>query len=99
MDYNSGDIVRLGDLVEVELPDGQHQARVVMIGETGEHVSIAKDTVAWMTASGHVGKGRILIEWVTGNPLEHGDQNFAPVSNTLSLTLAGVVLRQRAVDT
>ena len=99
MNYDSGEMVCLGDIVEVDLWDGRHQARVVMIGETHQYAVIDSETAAWASESGHVGSKNILVEWSTGNPFEHDDKNFSPVANTLSLTLAGVVLKQRAEHT
>jgi hypothetical protein len=38
--YTSGEIVELGDIVKVSTPEGHSEARVVMLGETYEHLDI-----------------------------------------------------------
>ena len=37
MKYEDGQTVMLGDIVRVDLHDGDHVGRVIMIGDTGEY--------------------------------------------------------------
>jgi len=49
MRYRDGSTVRLGDIVNVPVPSGTAKARVVMLGETYEHLDIDAGFVAWVT--------------------------------------------------
>jgi hypothetical protein len=46
MRYQDGSEIRLGDIISVPTPDGAQQARVVMLGDTREHLEIDPDFVA-----------------------------------------------------
>lgn len=95
MKYEDGQTVMLGDIVRVDLHDGDHTGRVIMIGDTGEYDGVDARTAKWALESGHVGKQNIMLEWVEPNPLAHDDPKYAPVSNTLSTSLCGVVMTGR----
>ena len=92
MKYEDGQIVALGDIVTVGLHDGDHTGKIVLIGETGEHSGIDERTARWAIESGHVGKDKVMLEWIEPNPLAHDDPKCAPVSDTLSTCLCGMVL-------
>jgi len=66
-----------------------------MIGDSGEYFGIDDNTAAWALESGHVGKGKVMLEWTEPNPLAHDDPKYASVSNTLSTDLCGVVMIRR----
>lgn len=85
----------LGDIVRVGLHDGDHAGRVIIIGDTGECDGIDARTAKWALESGHVGKQNIMLQWCENNPLAHDDPKYAPVSNTLSTSLRGVVMIRR----
>ena len=95
MKYEDGQTVMLGDIVSLDLHDGDHAGRVIMMGDTGECDGVDARTAKWALESGHVGKQSIMLEWVEPNPLAHDDPKYAPVSNTLSTRLAGVALIRR----
>ena len=95
MKYDDGQTVMLGDIVRVDLHDGDHVGRVIMIGDTGEYDGVDTRTAKWALGSGCVGKQNIMIEWVEPNPLAHNDPKYAPVSNSLSTSLSGVSLIRR----
>lgn len=95
MKYEDCQTVMLGDIVRLDLHDGDHTGRVIMIGDTGEYDGIDAQTANWALESGHVGKQNIMLEWVELNPLAHNDPKYAPVSNTLSTSLRGVSLIRR----
>lgn len=96
MKYQAGDLIALGDIVGVPLWDGEHIAKVIMIGETGEFCSLDPDTAKWAQESGHLKSTSIMVEFLNSNPFEHSDPNYAPVSNTLALSPSDVLLKRRA---
>lgn len=95
MKYDDGQTVMLGDIVRVDLHDGDHVGRVIMIGDTGEYEGVDAQIAKWALESDHVGKQKILLEWVEPNPLANDDPKYAPVSNTLSTSLCGIVMTRR----
>jgi ribosomal 50S subunit-recycling heat shock protein len=42
MKYSDGSSVKLGDIIAIPLPSGTAKARVVMLGDTREHLDIDK---------------------------------------------------------
>lgn len=50
MHYHDGSPVALGDLVDVPIPSGTARARVVMLGETYEHLDIDPGFLSWIKA-------------------------------------------------
>ena len=48
MNYHDGSPARLGDIVRVPLPSGTARARIVMIGDTYEHLDIDPGFVSWV---------------------------------------------------
>ena len=99
MHYEDGQIVRLGDVINIGLADGVHRARVVLLGETGTFVDIDEKTAEWAIESKHVDKNSIMPVWIDGNPLAHSDPRYAPVANTISTDLCGIVLIERGTAT
>ena len=95
MKYEDGQTVMLNDIVRVDLHDGDHAGRVIIIGDTGEYDGVDARTAKWALESGHVGKQNIMVEWAETNPLAHDDPKYAPVSNMLSTSLCGVVMIRR----
>jgi len=45
MNYLDGSVVALGDIVAVPVPGGSAKARVVMLGESYEHLDFDQDFV------------------------------------------------------
>ena len=81
MQYHDGATVMLGDLVNVPVPGGTAKARVVMLGETYEHLDIDASFLAWVKRDKVLQPSSIVIEWVEGNPFAHNDPRYAPVGN------------------
>ena len=48
MIYHDGSIRSLGDIVTVPIPSGTARARVVMLGDTYEHLDIDRQFVEWV---------------------------------------------------
>jgi hypothetical protein len=93
MRYHDGTTVTLGDIVRVPVPDGTAEARVVMLGDTYEHLDIDKQFLSWVKAERVLEKSSIVIEWLGPNPFAHNDPRYAPVGNYMfSLLDEDVVL-------
>ena len=81
MRYRDGCPVALGDVVNVPVPGGTAKARVVMLGETYEHLDIDTGFVEWVTRDRVLAQTSIVIEWIGENPFAHDDPRYAPVGN------------------
>jgi hypothetical protein len=81
MTYIDGSQLSLGDIVSVPVPKGAAKARVVMLGDTYEHLDIDPTFVAWVKAERRLGEKSVVIEWIGPNPLAHEDPRYAPVGN------------------
>ncbi|MGZ5011387.1 MAG: hypothetical protein ACXV74_10550 [Methylobacter sp.] len=79
MNYHDGSIVCLGDVVRVPVPKGTARARVVMLGETYEHLDVDENFVTWVKADKVLKPSDIIVEWVDSNPFAHNDPRYAPV--------------------
>lgn len=74
-------MVQLGDVVSVPIPNGSAKARVVMLGETYEHLDIDVQFLEWVKAEEKLEKTEIVVEWIGQNPFAHNDPRYAPVGN------------------
>ena len=81
MKYHDGTSVTLGDIVSVPVPEGSAKARVVMLGDTYEHLDIDLKFVKWVKADRVLEPSSVVIEWIEENPFEHNDPQYAPVGN------------------
>ena len=81
MRYHDGSTIMLGDIVSVPMPDGTEKARVVMLGDTYEHLDIDKQFLSWVKKEKILKGTSIVIEWLSNNPLAHDDPQYAPVGN------------------
>ncbi len=95
MKYSDGQVVMLGDIVDIGLHDGAHRAKVVMLGDTGAYSELDDETAKWAIESGHVGKTEIMAVWIEKNPFEHTNPKYAPAANSISTDLCCVVLVER----
>ncbi len=93
MHYHDGTAIALGDIVSVPVPDGAAQARVVMLGDTYEHLDIDPQFLKWVKADRVLEPTSIVIEWVENNPFEHDDPQYAPVGNYMFTTADEWVVR------
>lgn len=91
MVYTDGSRVRLGDIVEINMPDGTELARVVMLGDTHEHLDIDAGFLEWVVRANVLGIDQVVVEWVNRNPLAHSDPRYASVGNYMTTGLAGCV--------
>ncbi|NJK92609.1 MAG: hypothetical protein HC904_12750 [Blastochloris sp.] len=81
MNYHDGSPVALGDVVSVPIPSGEGKARVVMLGDTNEHLEIDQSFVDWVNKDRVLETDSIVIEWIGENPLSHNNPQYAPVGN------------------
>ena len=79
MNYHDGATVRLGDIVRLPVPTGTARARVVMLGETYEHLDIDPQFISWVTADKVLRPDSVVVEWLNENPFERNDSRYAPV--------------------
>ena len=83
MKYTTGEIIKLGDIVSVPVPSGDALGKVVFLGETYEHSALEDSFTNWVMESKHLKENSIYVEWIKGNPLEHQNENYAPVGNKM----------------
>jgi hypothetical protein len=81
MTYHDGTMITLGDVVSVPVPTGTAKARVVMLGETYEHLNIDEQFLAWVKRDKVLEKSSVVIEWLDANPLARDDPQYAPIGN------------------
>jgi hypothetical protein len=81
MTYHDGSPIKLGDVVTVPVPSGSAKARVVMLGETYEHLDIDEQFLDWVKRDNVLERTSVVIEWLGSNPLAHDDPRYAPVGN------------------
>jgi hypothetical protein len=48
MQYHDGSTAMLGDIVNVSVPSGTAKVRIVMLGDTYEHLGIDRDFFSWV---------------------------------------------------
>lgn len=87
MKYHDGSEIRLGDIVSIPTPVGDREARVVILGETEEHLDVDHDFVDWVLRDKIMAKTSIFLEWTGANPFAHSDPGLAPVGNYMSTTV------------
>jgi hypothetical protein len=81
MYYFDGSAVTLGDIVNLPVPDGTARARVVMLGDTYEHLDIDLQFLSWVKAEKKLEHSSVVVEWLDRNPFAHNDPRYAPVGN------------------
>ncbi len=97
MNYTDGKEVQLGDLIEIDMPEGLELARVVMLGENYQHLELEQSFKEWVLKEQILETNSIVIEWVGKNPLEHNNPEYAPVGNYMFTGIStDIKLRERA---
>ena len=81
MKYNDGTEVQLGDVVLVPIPEGTAKARIVMLGDTYEHLPIDTQFVSWVKTDKVLKESSAVVEWLNDNPFAHDEPQYAPVGN------------------
>jgi hypothetical protein len=93
MQYHDGSLAKLGDIVTIPLPGGSARARVVMLGDTREHLDIDKGFIEWVESEKLLDPSQVVVEWIDQNPLAHSDPKYAPVGNYMFTGLDACVTR------
>jgi hypothetical protein len=57
------------------------RARIVMIGDTYEHLDIDPGFVSWVKSDKVLRPDFVVVEWLDANPFAHNDPRYAPVGN------------------
>lgn len=84
MKYHDGTPLALGDVVSVLVgPDKYEKARVVMLGDTYEHLDIDERFVAWVKEDKKLEQTSVIVEWLGVNPFEHSDPKYAMAGNLM----------------
>ena len=81
MQYHDGLLVKLGDIVSIALAEGAAKARVVMLGDTREHLNVDEGFIEWVESEKLLDSSQVVVEWVDRNPFAHDDPQYAPVGN------------------
>ena len=81
MKYHDGTTVSLGDVVSVPIPSGRAEARVVMLGDSYEHLAIDSEFLAWVQRDKVLSPSSVVIERLGDNPFAHDNPAYAPVGN------------------
>lgn len=81
MKYHDGSTISLGDVVSVLVPAGTAKGRVVMLGDTYEHLDIDQQFLDWVKGDRVLERDSVVLEWLDSNPLAHNDPRYAPVGD------------------
>ena len=69
----------LGDVVQVPVPEGTARLKVVMLGDSGEHLCIEESFLKWVKHDRGLDRDELVLEWIDKNPFKHRDPRYAPV--------------------
>ena len=81
MKYHDGSTLSLGDVVSLPVPTGTAKGRVVMLGDTYEHLDIDPQFLDWVKRDRVLERDSVVIEWLDANPFAHNDPRYAPVGD------------------
>lgn len=98
MQYHDGQLVLLGDTVLLPIPDGKAQARIVMLGDTGEHSEIDPKFLSWIGSANLLRPTAVVVEWIDRNPFAHQDPTLAAVGNYMFTDVDEWVSLQRRAE-
>jgi len=83
MNYKTGKVIHLGDIVRIDIFNKVELARVVMLGVDYSHLNIDIKFIDWIQNEKELDSNSIIVEWVNENPLKHNKSEYAPVGNYL----------------
>jgi|GEM_PF-2966042 len=87
MKYHDGSTISLGDIVRVAVPGGTEKARVVMLGDSREHLDIDNQFLAWIERDDRLLElNYVVVEFLDRNPFAHNNPQHAPVGNYMFFT-------------
>jgi hypothetical protein len=81
MTYHDGSPISLGDVVRVPIPGGTAKARIVMLGDSYQHLDIDEQFLTWVQRDKVLEPSSVVVEWLGSNPFAHADPRYAPVGN------------------
>ena len=81
MTYHDCSPISLGDVVSVPIPGGRAKARVVMLGDSYQHLDIDEQFLEWVEHDRVLEPSSVVVEWLGSNPFAHTDTRYAPVGN------------------
>jgi hypothetical protein len=88
MRYHDGSELRLGDIVRTPIgKDVTTRGRVVMVGDTLDHLEIDPQFVSWVKTAEKLGIDQVVVEFMDKNPFEHEDPKFAPVGDYMFIAV------------
>jgi hypothetical protein len=93
MKYSDGSPVTLGDMVTIRVADDDARARIVMLGDTREHLDVEESFIEWVESEKLLDPSQVVVEWVDWNPLAHDNPEYAPVGNYMFTGLDCCVTR------
>ena len=93
MNYHDGSPAKLGDIVVIRLADRDAKARVVLLGDTREHLDVDAEFIEWAESEKLLAPSQVVVEWIDQNPLAHDDSQYAPVGNYMFTGLDCCVTR------
>lgn len=91
MKYHDGSLAKLGDIVSIPMPGGSAKARLVMLGDTREHLDIDSGFIEWVESEKLLDATQVIVEWIGQNPLAHNNPQYAPVGNYMFTSLDSCV--------
>jgi hypothetical protein len=93
MKYSDGSPVKLGDIVSIAMADGGAKARIVMLGDTREHLDVEESFIEWVESEKLLNSSQVVVEWMDRNPLAHDNPHYALVGNYMFTGLDCCVTR------
>jgi hypothetical protein len=93
MNYHDGSPARLGDIVAVRLADRTAKARVVLLGDTRQHLDVDAEFVEWAESEKLLAPSQVVVEWIDQNLLVNDDSQDAPIGNYMFTGLDCCVTR------
>ena len=83
MKYADGTTISLGDIVSLTLHDGVHEARVILLGDTFEHLDLELSFVKWVREDEVIDEGSIAVRMLGLKPFGHGDPRNDPMGDVI----------------
>ena len=93
MKYSDGSELLLGDIVRTHVgPRATTRGRVVMVGDTLDHLEIEEKFVSWVKAAHKLASNQVIIEFLEKNPFANDEPNFAPVGDYMFTSVDGLLI-------
>lgn len=73
---------------------GPRDGRIVMLGDTFEHLDLDPDFVAWVKKEKLIDSTGVAVQWIGDNPLAHNDPRHAPFGDIMFTSLDEDIARK-----